>query len=158
MAEQTITMRSELSNIYATYVQTISANESRRQNASNTYITLLAALCSLLATNISIDERIIAIAVGAIALIWWRTICYFKELQKAKFAVVTDLEDSMGIRAFELEWKKFNSCEISGDLKKGPRLTTLEMQIPKFLFMATASYLIVDLAYNFFYFILLQLY
>ena len=98
---------SEATEIYAVYVQTIRANEQRRQTLSAVYVSLLAAIAALLASDLVFDAIWAAIAPLAISILWFLSVSYFRKLASAKFAVVNRIEANFDVKPFELEWQIF---------------------------------------------------
>ncbi|TXL12628.1 hypothetical protein BMR04_15250 [Methylococcaceae bacterium HT3] len=64
--------------IYGVYVQTITANEQRRQALSAFYLSVVAAGIALLASEKEIEYLAIAVPISIVSLVWLSTIQYFR--------------------------------------------------------------------------------
>lgn len=125
----------ELASIYETYINTVSANEARRQNLSLLYVSLIAGGFALMGANETLDPLFVAIPVVGICLIWWYGVRYFRALSTAKFAVIRDLEERLPFAAFTEEWKHFKETKRLG-------LTHLDMASPIFVGSMGAAYIL----------------
>lgn len=133
-----MTEKSEIVEIYSIYVQTITANEQRRQTLAAFYLSLVAAGIALLASEKDIQYIAIAIPITIVSLVWFATIRYFRNLAKAKFIVIADLESNFEIKPFTKEWEYYK--QEKGRLKIG--LTHLELIIPIVIFYSSTAYVL----------------
>ncbi len=124
--------------IYGIYVQTITANEQRRQTLAALYLSLIAAGIALLASDKVTQYIAIAIPVSIVSIVWFSTIRYFRNLAKAKFKVIAELESDFDIKPFEREWEYYKLER--GGFKIG--LTHLELIIPIVIFSISSAYII----------------
>ena len=121
--------------IYLGYIETISLNELKRQQASQVYLALISALIAAGVTLNGPATSVAACMVIVVSLIWFATIRYHRALAQAKFGVVKDLESRFPYKPFEREWQLFKG---DGD---SPRtrsigLTQIELLAPSFLGLA----------------------
>ena len=123
--------KEEIVGIYCAYVQTITANEQRRQTLAAFYLSLVAAGIALIASEKDIQYIAIAIPISIVSLVWFSTVCYFRNLAKAKFKVIADLESNFEIKPFANEWIYYKAEK--GWLIIG--LTRLELVIPIVIFI-----------------------
>jgi len=133
--------KQDLIQLYGIYVQTISANEQRRQTLSALYLSLVAAGIALLGSGKEIQYLAIAVPIAVISLVWFSTIRYFRNLAKAKFKVISEFEENFEIKPFFREWKYYK--QEKGGLKIG--LTHLELIIPITIFVVSISYIVYDI-------------
>lgn len=124
--------------IYGVYVQTITANEQRRQALSAFYLSLVAAGIALLASEKEIEYLAIAVPISIVSFVWFSTIQYFRNLAKAKFKVIAELEDCFEIKPFAHEWGYYK--QEKGKYTIG--LTHLELIIPSVLFVASSIFIV----------------
>ncbi len=125
-------------NIYGIYVQTITANEQRRQTLAALYLSLVAAGIALLASEKITHYIAVAIPISIVSIVWFATIKYFRNLAKAKFKVIEELEKDFEIKPFGREWEYYKMEK--GGLKIG--LTHLELIIPIVIFTASSIYVL----------------
>lgn len=110
--------------IYKTFVETITAAESRRQQVSAMYISIIAAIVTVASAVTSAASISLAGIIIALSVTWFMSIQYFRKLAKAKFEVVKRIENDLPIAPFALEWKEFKQ---NG---KFVGLTHVEMVLP----------------------------
>lgn len=113
--------------LYAIFVETITAAEQRRQQISSIYYSILIAVSAFLGSDIKVDTAYVILPFSLISLIFFAKIKYFRNLATAKFAVINELEKNWDIRPFEMEWAEFKK---SGKFKFSGVLTQLESAVP----------------------------
>ena len=113
---QTMTDKEEALELYKTYVDTITANEQRRQQLAAFYLSLVAAGIALLGTIKGIDPLAVLGPMFVIAAVWYATIRYFRRLAQAKFKVIAELESHFTIRPFQLEHRYYKSKSNTDEL------------------------------------------
>ena len=123
--------------IYKVFVTTITANENRRQQTSTVYLGMVAAVVT--AAGVVRDMPLIypALVILSISVIWFFTIGYFRRLAKAKFAVVSKMEEDLPIAAFEMEWQI-----LSAGKNNRIGLTHLEMFVPSLIAAGCIIYIV----------------
>ena len=136
----------ELIDLYKIVVDTITANEQRRQQVTTTYLTVFAGGMAALGALKDIDPIFLAIPAIPVSLIWYSSVRYFRRLAKAKFAVIGQMEKEFCLQPFELEWKHFKHQPkrfswLPDTLRGRFGLTQLEMLIPAILAVSATAYL-----------------
>ena len=124
--------------IYKIFVETITANEGRRQQAATAYLGIMAALFTAAWSIPDLPRLIPAIAVLVISITWFATVQYFLHLAQAKFAVIQEIEKEFSLPAFKLEWDYFNKHNGNGFL----RLTRIEQVVPALAAIICAGYIL----------------
>ncbi len=137
--------KSENLAVYGIYVQTITANEQRRQALAAFYLSLVAAGIALLASDEITQYVAIAIPISIVSIVWFSTIKYFRNLAKAKFKVIEELENDFVIKPFAKEWEFYKS----GGSRFKISLTHIELIIPVMIFIVSTLYVL----YSFYQFI-----
>ena len=123
--------------IYKVFVTTITANENRRQQTSTVYLGMVAAVVTAAGVVRDIPLIYPALVILSISVIWFFTIRYFRRLAKAKFAVVSKIEEGLPIAAFEMEWQI-----LSAGKNNRIGLTHLEMFVPSLIAASCAVYIV----------------
>ena len=112
--------------IYKIVVETITANEGRRQRATAAYLGMIAAIATAAAAIPNLPWIVPTLIILIIAITWLATLVYFRRLAQAKFAVIQELEEKLIFPAFGREWEHFTG-------KRGffsMSLTYIEMVVP----------------------------
>lgn len=142
--------KQDILTIYSIIVNTITANEQRRQQAATIYLSLIVGLFTAFGSIKSLQAIYIAIPIFIIALIWFASICYFKRLAEAKFHVINELEGKLIYAPFREEWNKFKKLKLS-KVVPNFKLTQLEMMIPAIIAVISFCYTIYWIFINYSY-------
>ena len=138
-----MTEKEEVLEIYKVMVDTIIANEQRRQQISSVFITLIVAGFGA-AGAIADFSLINATAPAAlISIIWWLQVKYLKNLAEAKFHVIAELEAKLTYRPFEAEWDYLlggKQQALKNNLRIG--LSQIEMTVPILIFFASITHIV----------------
>jgi hypothetical protein len=141
-----MTEKEQILELYKTFVETITANEQRRQALSAFYTSLIAA-GGAASNSSAFDSELLALAILIVSLIWLVSVRYFRRLAWAKFAVIHEMESHFALRPFEREWQYFTTTT---DAKRRlvPRrwsrwtLTHFDQVIPSLTAAASLCYLL----------------
>lgn len=128
---------SESIELYKIMIDTITANEQRRQQMTSVNISLLVAGAAALGGIEKLDPIYISLPALPLAMIWYLSIQYFRRLAKAKWAVVHEIEKEFEYQPFYDEWRK--TKEEPNHLPFG--LTHLEMVVPAIIFSVSLIYI-----------------
>lgn len=135
-----MTERNELLELYRVMVDTVTANEQRRQQISSVFITLVAA--GFGAVGAIEDFQLVYATVPAVflSIIWWAQVRYLKNLASAKFHVICQIEDQFVYQPFKEEWKhlKRDAASSRSWLRLG--LSQIEMLVPIGVFFASFAH------------------
>ena len=124
--------------IYKVVVDTIIANEGRRQRAATACLGMIAAITTAMAAIPELPLIAPMLAILVIALTWLATVWYFRRLAQAKFAVIAEIEESLVVPAFKHEWQHFKNGRTFFHLS----LTYLEMVVPVLAAASSAAYIL----------------
>ena len=119
-----VTVTDKHIDIYRIFVQTITAAESRRQQVSAMYMSVIAVIGTAAATFKNSTPMLLAAIIIIFSTAWLVSICYFRRLAKAKFHVIKKIESDLVIASFKIERDHY---ERSG---KRIELTQIEMAFP----------------------------
>ena len=126
--------------LYKTFVETITAAEQRRQQASAVYLSLISAGAAALGIANDLDQIYVVIPAMVVSIIWFSSIQYFRGLAEAKFKVIEKLEATWVIKPFKQEWEEFEKLK-----KKNPmlrvKLTQLETIPPIIIIISSTLYI-----------------
>ena len=131
---------------YKLYVETAEKNSSRRLTANSFFLTIntgLSALMGYMTSFKGIDSVVAQIAVPAAGIIlsyfWYRLIISYREMNRAKFKVIHEMEEKLPFRAFEAEWEAVDRGKNS---KKYRPYTNIESAVP-WVFIAIHALLLI---------------
>lgn len=97
---------------WQTCVEMANAVSARRDNLNNLFVTVNLALAAAISLVWDV-KTIVLLAAGVIECIIWGTfIINYKNLNSAKFAVITELEKQLPVQPFMDEWKIVKREEI----------------------------------------------
>ncbi len=122
---------------YSIYVNTIIANENRRQQVSVVYISLVSAGLTLIKLDYISDNIYILRLISLISIVWFLQILYFRRLAKAKFYVIRKIEQQWDLKPFYEEWEYMERSKILSKMRLRLRLTHLEAIIPVLIFICS---------------------
>lgn len=150
--------KDETLELYRVMVETVTANEQRRQQISAVFITLIAA--GFAAVGAISDFELIYVTVPAafISIVWWSQLRYLKRLASAKFHVIGQLENKLSYRPFEEEWRFLK--KIEEEIPDGPKvlkmlrnirmgLSQIEMTVPLVIFLASVGHILFSILFAF---------
>lgn len=135
---ESLLLVNERIEIYKIVVDTITANEGRRQRTTTAYLGMLAAIATATAAIPGLPLIAPMSATLVIALTWFATVLYFRRLAQAKFAVIAEIEKDLVLPAFKHEWKHFKGKGKFFHLS----LTYLEMVVPAGAAVVSAAYIL----------------
>lgn len=125
---------SERLELYRVMVDTVTANEARRQQMMTVYVSLVVGGFAAMGSIDDFDPLYFAIPALPLSLIWWSSLRYFRALATAKFSVIDHLEKGFSFQPFAMEWKNMRRQE--------PSLSVLEMTLPATTAVASGVYLL----------------
>ena len=131
--------------IYKIIIDTITANEGRRQRTTTAYLGMLAAITTATAAIPGLSLIASMLAVFVISLTWFSTVLYFRRLAQAKFAVIAEVEKELVLPAFKLEWQHFKGKRKFVHLS----LTYLEMVVPFCAAVVSFAYILYWICHQF---------
>lgn len=95
----------EITEIYSTYVSALLHNEGKRQNANQVYLTISLAVVTAYSTVQGFPKLYAISMIGFVCLIWILTIVFYRNLSRAKFMVLLEMEKSLAFAPFTKEWE-----------------------------------------------------
>ncbi|WP_287963440.1 hypothetical protein [Alcanivorax sp.] len=120
---------------YKLYVETAEKNSSRRLTANSFFLTINTGLSALLGYMTSFKEMDLAVAQLAVPIagiilsyFWYRLIISYREMNRAKFKVIHEMENHLPFRAFVAEWE---AVEHGENPKKYRPYTKIESAVPR---------------------------
>ena len=120
---------------YKMYVEGMEKTSDRRQNANNYFVTINAALVSLLgiilSTNYFENKKLLGLALSIlgllISIVFWFLIRAYKQLNTGKFTVIHEIEKQLPLALYAHEWDVLGKGE---DPKEYFPFSHIELLIP----------------------------
>ena len=117
------------------------ANEitAKRQTLNSIYLSLESALLGFAITYLRLTGLFLSIAGLIINVVWLFTLLSYKKLNEAKFKIINDMEEKIGleVRPYNAEWINLKS-------KKYIKLTILETLLAIIMAILFVSCLIIS--------------
>ena len=128
---------------YKLYVQTAENVSSRRVAASRYLLTLSAAFVALYGLQLPILNEgygvlVVPVTGVFVALLWYKSIKSYHDLNGVKFKIIHELEQRLPARLFAHEWR----IAGKGDGKRYTKITDIERWIPLMFVVLHAALLI----------------
>lgn len=124
-------------DLYLLAVEMADRISSRRLTANSFYLVLEASLVALGSTSFissgtggewkQLASSVVGVAVSAV---WWLALKSYRDLNRAKFKVITQLESDMSTRLFTDEWALLKSDPIKRWQPRYAELGTAERVVP----------------------------
>lgn len=134
--------KDEKMELYRIMVDTVTANEQRRQQISSVFITLLAAGFGAAGAIKDFNMIYVSAAAAAVSIVWFAQIKFLKKLATAKFHVIGQIEKQMSYRPFEEEWN-FMKPQQSKKRWQKIGLSDIEMIVPMTIFIVCTTHLLI---------------
>ena len=100
-----MTEKTDISDIYSSYVSALLHNEGKRQNANQIYLTLSLAVVTAYSTIDGFPKLYAVSMIGFVSIIWILTIQFYRNLSRAKFKVLLEMEKQLAFDPFTKEWE-----------------------------------------------------
>jgi hypothetical protein len=125
--------------LYKLAVEMADRTSARRGTANSFFVTVHAALVSLLGFSrpgsagggATFDVDYVGVAGLILAITWWLLLRSFRDLNRAKFEVIGNMEGQLPVEVFNDEWKSLKKAEPLPFWKRRyAELGTIERVIP----------------------------
>ena len=103
---------------------------SRRATANAFFLTINTALLAFLSTDPENLICLVALSGTALSATWWVLIKSYRDLNEAKYGVITEMEGRLEAKVFGDEWKKLKEGRIKGWRGRYAEFTTVEQIVP----------------------------
>jgi hypothetical protein len=141
--------RDHLLEQYKLYVETADKISDRRSLSNNFFLSINAALLSGISIGLGMQSRslslfpIFACLSGILFCIAWvQMVKSYRNLNRAKFEVIQELERVLPAKLFTAEWAKFKSGD---DESRTRELTEVERNVPV---LFAVSYLVLGILFG----------
>ncbi len=138
---------------YKIYVSVFNSTSERRNKANEFFLGLNAGIIGILGyvetkslEHASLISFLIPFAGIAICHCWYRIICAYRQLNRAKFKVIHTAEKNLPLSLFETEW---NILGKGKDRSKYYPLSQIEKNIPVIFVFLYATILLVNVNWKY---------
>jgi len=125
------------SELYAIFVETITAAEQRRNQVAAIYLTVISLTTALLGIYDNLEPLFVVVPVSITSLFWFLNMLYFRSLADAKFAVIGQIEADWPFKPFAVEYEELHKQPAWKRIK----LTVIETAFPACIFAAAIAYI-----------------
>lgn len=108
---------------WKTCVDMANSNTEKRNTANNVYITINAAILTIVTFTLDYKSIVLSIVGVFICVLWIKTIRSYTKLSKAKYDIINEIEKNLPLQPFTCEWKELNKVGYTG-------LTKIEFALP----------------------------
>lgn len=103
---------------------------ARRATANAFFLTINTALLAFLSTGPQDLVRLVAFAGAALSVTWWVLIKSYRDLNAAKYGVITDMEAKLEAKMYGNEWERLKQGRVKGWRGRYAEFTTVEQVVP----------------------------
>lgn len=117
--------------LYKLAVEMADRVSARRATANAFFLTVNTALLAFVSSG-SLDDMLWLVALAGIALsaTWWVLLKSYRDLNAAKFRVITEMENNLEAKVFADEWKRLKENRPRGLRSRYAEFGTVERFVP----------------------------
>jgi hypothetical protein len=117
-------------DLYKLAVEMADRVSARRATANAFFLTVNTALLAFVSSGL--DDMLWLVALAGIALsgTWWVLLKSYRDLNTAKFQIITEMESSLDAKIFDEEWKRLKENRPEGWLGKYAEFGAVERFVP----------------------------
>lgn len=121
---------SQYLELYKLAVEMADRVSARRAIANTFFLTVNTALLAFVSSGR--ESLLCLVALGGITLsgTWWALIKSYRDLNEAKFDVITRMEDKLEVKVFGDEWRKLKEDRPRGWRGRYAEFSTIERVVP----------------------------
>jgi hypothetical protein len=116
--------------LYKLAVEMADRVSARRATANAFFLTVNTALLAFVSSG-SLDMLwLVALAGMALSGTWWVLLKSYRNLNAAKFSVITEMENNLDAKIFGDEWKRLKENRAQGRLARYAEFGAVERLVP----------------------------
>jgi hypothetical protein len=116
--------------LYKLAVEMADRVSARRATANAFFLTVNTALLAFVSSRLDNVLWLVALAGIALSGTWWVLLKSYRELNAAKFQVITEMESSLEAKIFDDEWKRLKENRLEGWRGKYAEFGAVERIVP----------------------------
>lgn len=117
-------------DLYKLAVEMADRVSARRATANAFFLTVNTALMAFVSSGSLNALWLVALAGIALSVTWWVLLKSYRDLNAAKFGVITEMENHLEVKVFEDEWKRLKEKRQEGWPGKYAEFGTVERFVP----------------------------
>ena len=94
---------------WKTCVEMANSNTEKRTNSNNIFITINAAMLTIVSFSLDYKSVILSIVGIAICVVWLYSIESYKTLSSVKYHIINEIEEKLPLKPFAYEWEKLKT-------------------------------------------------
>lgn len=94
---------------WKTCVEMANSNTEKRTNSNNIFITINAALLTVVSFSLEYKSIILSVVGIAVCIVWLYSIENYKKLSSVKYHIVNDIECQLPLAPFTYEWEELKN-------------------------------------------------
>jgi hypothetical protein len=116
--------------LYKLAVEMADRVSARRATANAFFLTVNTALLAYLSSGLDDALRLVALAGIALSGTWWALLKSYRDLNAAKFGVITKMEKKLEAQIFDEEWKSLMEKRREGWRGRYAEFGAVERLVP----------------------------
>lgn len=116
--------------LYKLAVEMADRVSARRTTANTFFLTINTALLAFVSTGPVTFLWLVALVGIALSLTWWILLKSYRDLNEAKFGVITRMESNLEARVFGDEWRKLKEDRPKGLRGRYAEFSIVERIVP----------------------------
>jgi hypothetical protein len=106
--------RGQYLELYKLAVEMADRVSARRATSNAFFLTVNTALLAFVSSGLDDTLRLVALAGIALSGTWWALLKSYRDLNAAKFDVITEMEKNLEAQIFDDEWKRLKERRQEG--------------------------------------------
>jgi len=128
---------------YKLYLDFTDRLSQRRQTVSSFFVSVMTAVVAILGYGRSARTLVIVSVAGLIlCVLWWRIIRSYRDLNRARFAVIYAMETVLPLKPYTAEWDYVGRGQSSGLYKPVSRIESYVPLLFFGLFLAVLAWVL----------------
>jgi hypothetical protein len=116
--------------LYKLAVEMAGRVSARRATANAFFLTVNTALLAFVGSGPGGAPWLVCLAGIALSGTWWVLLKSYRDLNAAKFGVITEMENNLRAKVFDDEWKRLKEKHAEGWLGRYAELGIVERLVP----------------------------
>lgn len=116
-------------DLYKLTVEMADRVTARRGTANSFFLAVNSALAAVVGAT-SADQTVAALAGIVLSAAWWLLLRSYRDLNRAKFKVIIEMEQKLPVQPYDAEWKYLKDDKVAGWRGRYAEQGTVERVVP----------------------------